>query len=183
LPYPCREIDQHAGRKPLHRSVFRGAAYAVIGGDANDVDPVDMALSEPVTQRGPAMVESAEPAVAGVVGAFTEDRVEPDEIKIGVEFRAGGIGATVRRPRRDVIRMFGEMVAGIDVEILRGHHVAILGAAREVSVDGTRDGCPTGDGQCATFAKVILNVDDDQRTHETTLSPTARVPESSRSFG
>ena len=84
----------------------------------------------------PLLVEPAEPAVTGVVGTLAKDRVEPAGVEIGMKLRADGIGKAVRRPRRDVIRMVGEMVTGIDMEILRGHHVAVIGAAVQVCADG-----------------------------------------------
>jgi hypothetical protein len=73
--------------------------------------------------------------------------------------------------------MVGEMVTRIDVEILGGHHMAISGGARgEVIADGARQGRPTGHGQRTALAKVVLNVDDDQRAHHTTVSPTGQCP-------
>ncbi len=93
------------------------------------------------------LVEPGEPAVAGVVGTLAKDGLEPAGVKIGMEFRADGIGKAVRRPRRDVIRMIGEMVTGIDVEILRSDHVAVLGTAGQVCGDSARQGRPTRHSQ------------------------------------
>ena len=82
----------------MPRRVFSGPAHAVIGGDADHVDLVDVVLSEPVGQRGATLVEPAEPAVTGVVGTLAKDGLEPAGVEIGMEFRAGGIGKAVRRP-------------------------------------------------------------------------------------
>ncbi len=107
-----------------------------------------------------------------------KDCLEPAGVQIGVKIRAGGVDAAVRRPGRDVIRMIGEVVARVDVQILGSHHVVVVGAVSQVVADRARQVCPAGHGQRTALAKVFLNVDDDQRAHDTTLSPTGTVPES-----
>ena len=39
--------------------------------------------------------------------------------------------------------VIGEMVTGIDVEILRGHHMAVLGPVGQVRAYSARQGRPT----------------------------------------
>ena len=77
----------------------------------------------------------------------------------------------MRRPRRRVIGIGGEMVAGVDVKIFGGHDVVVTGLSGQIVVDCPGNGMPTGNGQRTALAEVFLHVDDDQRSHAVTLSP------------
>ena len=57
------------------------------------------------------------------------------------------------------------MITGIDMEILGGHHVGVVGAGRQVITDRPRQCAAAGHGQRTTLAEVVLYVDNDQRAH------------------
>src|SRR5580693_4616002 len=63
--------------------------------------------------------------------------------------------------------MLGEVVTRIDVEVLGGHYMTVVGAVSQVSADCARQGRTAGHCQRTALAKVILDVDDDQRAHAT----------------
>src|SRR5246127_455422 len=57
------------------------------------------------------------------------------------------------------------MVTGVDVEVLGRHDVPVAGFAGQVVVDGGGQRAAAGYRQRATRAEVVLEVDDDQRSH------------------
>lgn len=89
--------------------------------------------------------------------------------------RATRSGNAVRGPGRREVGAVGEMRTRVDVIVLGGDDVRIAVVGGQVVVDGGRDGVAAGHRQRAAGAEVVLHVDDDQRSHEPTLSPAYRA--------
>src|SRR5690606_22832369 len=86
-----------------------------------------------------------------------------------METGAVGAGDAVSRPRAYVVRLVGEMGAGIDVVVARSDHVVVLplrrlggGPRPEQLPDLERDLGAALDRERAALAKVVLDVDDDE---------------------
>ena len=61
--------------------------------------------------------------------------------------------------------MAGEVIAGIDMEILGRHDVRVVAGDGEELTDRAGDRLAANDFQRATLAEVVLHVDDEERTH------------------
>src|SRR5690625_98290 len=90
-----------------------------------------------------------------------------------VQLGLGGAGDAVRRPGVREVRGVGEVVTGVDVPVLRGHHErVVVPVAGGVGRDPFRDGVPTVYAEGATFAERGLDIDHQQCTS----SHTATIP-------
>src|SRR6202012_51852 len=106
-----------------------------------------------------------EAAVRGGVGAFAENGLDARRVQFGMKIGAGAAGDAVRRPGRGEVGLIGEVIAGADVKILGWHHVLVSAFTGQVAGDGGRQGRAAGDRQRSALTKVVLYVDDDQRSH------------------
>jgi hypothetical protein len=61
------------------------------------------------------------------------------------------------------------MLAGVDVEILGGDYVGVVAMGRDIVIDFVDQRGATSDSQGTAVAEVVLNVDDDQCPHASTL--------------
>ena len=82
-----------------------------------------------------------------------------------MKIRAGASRDAMRRPGRRIIRVVGEMVTGVDVEVLGGHDVLVAGFAGQIVVDGAGQRGPPETASEPPSQKSFLHVDDDQRSH------------------
>lgn len=123
------EVQQDLGAEALAGRVQGGGAYAVVGGDADDVHLVDPAVPQPVAQRGAVLVGTLEAAVRGGVGALVEDGVDgaggDGGREVGVEADALRARHAVRGPGVHVVGVVGEVAAGRDVVVAGGHHMPV----------------------------------------------------------
>jgi hypothetical protein len=90
---------------------------------------------------------------------LVEDRLDRLALQAGVQLHALGLGHAVRRPGLQVVRLLGEVAAGVDVVVAGRHHVGVLGGVcADVRADRGGDVRPTGDGEAAALAEVDLHV-------------------------
>lgn len=66
--------------------VQRGGPYAVVGGDADDVDLGDLAVAQPLGEAGPVLVGALEPAVRRRVRPFSNTVSIAPEATAGAKF-------------------------------------------------------------------------------------------------
>jgi len=59
-----------------------------------------------------------------------------------------------------------KVAARVNVEILGGHNVVIAVLASEQRTDGPGDRGTSGYRQGAAFAKIVLDINDDERAHD-----------------
>jgi hypothetical protein len=78
--------------------------------------------------------------------ALHEHRFDGAVVEIRVEVDAGGADLAVPRPGRRVVGVLGEMVARVDVVVLRGDHVRVV-IGRDVLIDLADHRGATGDPQ------------------------------------
>src|SRR5262249_59984214 len=143
-------------------------AYTIVGRDTDDVDRVHAPHAQPRGEADAARVP-LEPRVRRRVITLREDRFDPVGVEGGVEVLARRTSDTVRRPRVDVVGRVAEVVAGVDVVVLGGHHVIPAVRLGQHLRDGRRDTGPAGRRERAARAEVVLYVDDDQRTAHRSL--------------
>jgi hypothetical protein len=158
-------VDQDAGFEAESGSIERRRLHAVIGGEAADDDPADVAPAEEAFELGRCRlagdrVAHREPGVAVLaVGALADPRPIDDESRM--ELRAPRAGDTVDRPDAavagEVGRRFGVPVLGVDNERATGRR------RRDLGVDRRQDRDRAGHAEAAgRVGEVVLDVDDDQ---------------------
>src|SRR6185312_3184425 len=72
---------------------------------------------------------------------------------------------TMPRPRRREIGIVGEVVAGVDVEVLRRDNVVVAAWRFKEFAYRMGNRLATDHLQGAAFAEVVLHVDDQERAH------------------
>ena len=102
--------------------------------------------------------------------ALEEDRVERLRVEVRVERLAVGADLAVDRPGVLEVGVVRPVRAGVDVVVLGGHDVGVVGRLRVLDHpvvqhlgDVGRDPGAAGDRQRAALAEVVLHVDHDQR--------------------
>ncbi len=151
--------------KPAAIASRRGGNDAVVGGDADDVDVVDVALAEPVRKRRPRFVGALEAAVRRLVPALGEDGLDLGVVELRMEVGAVRPDHTMPRPGSREIRVVGEVVARVDVEILRRDDVVVATWRRKEFTYRVGDRLAADHFEGAAFAEVVLHVDDQERAH------------------
>ncbi len=163
--------------KPLRGRIGCGGQHAVVGGDANDVDRVDPAFDQPVRQRCAGFVDALEAAVGRRIPALGEDGLHRGVVELRMEIGARRSDHAVPRPRRREVGLVGEVIAGIDVEVLCRHDVVVTPRCGQELADRVGHHLAADHFEGAAFAEVVLHVDDQERPHAanlTTLHPPKR---------
>ena len=163
------EVEEEASGEAVRHRVQGRGSDAVVGGEAADVDSLDLVLAQPVGQRGAVVILALEAGVRRLVLALEEDRVERLRVEVWVERLAVGADLAVHRPRVDVVRFLGPVRAGVDVVVPGRHHQVVrrgLGILPGPVVQQHRDVAghsgATVDGQRAALTEVVLHVHHDQ---------------------
>ena len=123
------EVEEEAGGEAVGHCIECRGSDAVVGGESADVDSFDVALAQPVGERGAVVVPALEAGVRRLVLALEEDRVERPRLEVRVPLLAGGADLAVDRPRVDVVGLGRPVPAGVDVVIPGGHDVGVAGGA------------------------------------------------------
>ena len=165
------QAGQHARSQAFAHRVGHRRADAVVGGEAGDVDIGDAAFAQPGGEWCATWPGALESRVGGGMRPLAEHGLDPRHIQIRVEGGAWRPGDAVRRPRVQIVRLAGEMGAGIDVVVTGGDHMVVFGGvAVQVGADAAGDLRAAGHRQRAAFAEVVLHVDDDESAHGPTVS-------------
>ena len=133
---PRGEVEEHAGRVALGDGVQRGGAHAVVGRDADDVHGLDR-RSRPATRRArPARRRRPwhprSPEYAAACSPLVNQASTAEVSTAGWLSRTGGADDAVPRPGVHVVRVVGEVRAGVDVPVAGaddGDVVAAMGVA------------------------------------------------------
>ena len=164
------QVRQQAYAEARLDGVERGAADAVVGGDAAHVDVGHLVPAQPVGQADVARGRALEAGVRRGVLALEEDRVERLRVEVRVERLAVGADLAVHRPGVLEVGVVRPVRAGVDVVVLGGDDVRVVGRLRVLDHPvvqhlGDVGGDPgaAGDRQRAALAEVVLHVDHDQR--------------------
>ncbi len=154
----------------LAAGVERGGAHADVEGEPGHVEVGDLAGAQHLGQAA-----DLEGRVALVVGRLprVEDHVDLRPVEAGVELGAGRPLDAVRRPRA-ALAIERPMVGRMPVA--RGHDERGLGG----QLGHERDDLVAAlHGQRAAGAEVVLEVDDEQRVHRSSVVSTAWTTSSS----
>ena len=81
-----------------------------------------------------------------------------------MQFDAAGADDAVHRPGVDEVRLGGEVRAGFDV-VVAGRDGVVEPAVGEACADGASHSRAPRHGERTALAEVVLDVDDDHRTH------------------
>ena len=164
------QVQQHAGGETRLDGVGGGRHHAVVRGDAHDVDFVDVALAQPVRQRGAGFVGALEAAVRRRVPALGEHGLDGGGVELRVEVGARRADHTVRRPGRREVGVVGEVLAGIDVEVLGRDDVGVVARGGQIFTDRAGHRLAADHFEGAALAEVVLHVDDEERPHAPNLT-------------
>src|SRR5690606_13473532 len=93
--------------------------------------------------------------------SLLEDRLDLVGVEVGVELGSRRAGDAVLRPRLLEVGFRVEMVARVDVVVLRGHDVVVVVIGEHLR-DGAGDPGAARDGERTALAEVVLYVYDDQ---------------------
>src|SRR3712207_1246773 len=114
-------------------------------------------------------LHDALPICRGVL-ALVEHRLDGLALQPRVQLDAVRTDHAVRRPGLQVVRLLGEVAAGVDVVVAGGHHVRVVGRVRaDVLADRGGDVRTAGDGEAAALAEVVLHVHDEQSARHLVL--------------
>ena len=177
---PAVRSQQDPGREAGGDRVGGGGDHAVVGGDAHDVDLVDPALPKPIRQSSAGFVGALEAAVRRRVPALGEYGFHRGVVELRMEVSARRSDHTVPRPRCREVGIVGEVVAGIDVEILRRDDVVVSARGGEEFADRVRHRLAADHFEGAAFAEIVLHVDDQERPHAPNLTTRSWPPPPSR---
>ena len=144
-------------------SIHSRGRDAVRLGQAHDVHIRDAGVAQSLLQRLPILGGSLEARVGGLVLALLDGHVRVHVRERRVELGLVRAGHAVRGPRIHEIRVLREVLARIDVPILRGHDQLVLVAVRvHVGGHGLGDGVAARHRERTPFAERGLNVDNDE---------------------
>lgn len=168
---PGDRVGEQAHGEALAQSVEDRGTYAVVGGDAGDVEVGDAVVAQPAGEIGVPVTggDPLEAAVGGVRHPLAEDLVEVRQSRLerGVELRARGVGGAVHRPGRRVVGLAVDrpVLARVVVPVGGGHDGGVVAVPEVVPLPVVEhafsrpcgDRGSTGDGEGAPFAEVVLD--------------------------
>ena len=156
-------LGQDSRPEPGVDSIHRRAGHAVRLGETHDVDIRDVGIAQRLLQRLPILGGSLEARVGSLVLALLNRHVRVHVGERRVQLGLGRARDAVRGPRVYEIRRLREVLARIDVPILRGHDQLVLVAVRvHVGGHGLGDRVAARHREGTAFAERGLNVDNDE---------------------
>src|SRR5690606_18887696 len=98
----------------------------VVGGDADDVEGVDLVAAQPVRELDGVLRLAFEAAIARGELALGEHGVDAGDVERFVELGSGRTGDAVPWPGVDVVGVVGEVPAGVDVVVAGRDDVVVV---------------------------------------------------------
>ena len=180
---PAQRAPSTRVSKPSLAGVERGGAHAVVGGDAADVDLVDLLGAQPVHQR--VRRPRSVPSNAEYAASWSPLRkIASNGCGSRFGWNASPSVPTSQWTGQESTKSgsLGPVVTGVDVVVLARHHDVVrrslVVAARPVVQqlpDVAGHPGPALDRQRAALAEVVLDVHDDQRAGHVPRLSTARA--------
>jgi hypothetical protein len=94
-----------------------------------------------------------------------EHRFDGAVVELRMKLDARGADLAMPRPRHPVVGVLGEMLSRVDVVVLAGDDVGVVGMGRDMLIDFAYHRGATGNPQGTALAEVVLYIDDDERPH------------------